>query len=167
MPQIKIHPPKQLPETKISEQEFQDWCNELEIWVGGDRDMARFMQDGIYSEWASQERDPERLAALSPRDPDRPAAELLNRDDVVDELLRQRRRELRAFIGQVARSASKNMYAAIVRHSTSLQWIYNKIRADYDIQQKGVHFLNVVELQYDPDTKTPSLLQVMEQNLFP
>ena len=118
--------------------------------------MARFMQDGIYSEWASQERDPERLAALSPRDPDRPAADLLNRDDVVDELLRQRRRELRAFIGQVARSASKNMYAAIVRHSTSLQWIYNKIRADYDIQQKGVHFLNVVELQYDPDTKTPA-----------
>ena len=127
MPQVKIHPPKQLPETKISEQEFQDWSNELEIWIGGDNDMARFMQDGIYSELQSQERNPERIQELSDRDPDRPAAGVPNRDDVVAELLRRRRRELRAFIGQVAQSASKNMYGAIVRHSTSLQLVYNKI----------------------------------------
>ena len=105
MPQVKIHPPTRLPETKISEQEFQDWTNELEIWIGGDNDMARFMQDGIYNEWASQKRNPERLTELSDRDPDRPAAGVANRDDVVAELLRKRRRELRAFIGQVARSA--------------------------------------------------------------
>ena len=92
MPQIKIHPPKQLPETEISEQDFQDWCNELEIWLGGDNDMARFMQDGIYSEWQSQERNPVRIQELSANDPERPAAGVLNRDDVVAELLRKRRR---------------------------------------------------------------------------
>ena len=72
------------------------------------------------------------------------------------ELLAKRRRQLRTFIGQVAKSASKNMYAVIVRHSTSLDWIYNKIREDYDIQTKGIHFLNIVDLTYDPETKTPA-----------
>jgi len=41
MPAIKIHPPKPLPEQAISEQEFQDWKNELEIWLGEDDSMAR------------------------------------------------------------------------------------------------------------------------------
>ena len=48
------------------------------------------------------------------------------------------------------------MYAAIVRHSTSLEWIYNKIREDYDIQTKGIHFLNIVDLEYNTETKTPA-----------
>merc|ERR1711867_67122 len=72
------------------------------------------------------------------------------------ELLAKRRRELRTSIGQVAKSASKNMYAGIVRHATSLNWIYNKIREDYDIQTKGIYYLNIVDVTYDPETKTPA-----------
>ena len=48
------------------------------------------------------------------------------------------------------------MCAAIVRHSTSLEWIYNKVREDYYIQTKGIHFLNIVNLEYNPETKTPA-----------
>ena len=48
------------------------------------------------------------------------------------------------------------MYVAIVRHSTSLDWIYNEVREDYEIQTKGIHFLNIVDLTYDPETKTPA-----------
>ena len=49
MPHIKIHPPKQLPEHSISQQEFEDWQNELEIYLGQDKTMARFMSDRIYN----------------------------------------------------------------------------------------------------------------------
>ena len=59
MPQIKIHPPKQLPEQVISQQEFEDWQNELEIYLGQDENMARFMTDGIYATWQSQEQNQE------------------------------------------------------------------------------------------------------------
>ena len=156
MPQIKIHPPKQLPEQAISQQEFEDWQNELEIYLGQDENMARFMTDGLYHEWSSQEQDPHWIPRVLDGDPDTPAEAVQNRDARVTELLAKRRRQLRTFIGQVAKSASKNMYAAIVRHSTSLEWIYDKIREDYDIQTKGIHFLNIVDLTYDPETKTPA-----------
>ena len=61
MPAIKIHPPKPLPEQAISEQEFQDWQNELEIWLGEDDNMARFMTGGRYHRWQSQEQFPHRI----------------------------------------------------------------------------------------------------------
>ena len=48
------------------------------------------------------------------------------------------------------------MYAGIVRHATSLEWVCNKVREDYDIQTKGIHFLNIVKLEYNPETKTPA-----------
>ena len=114
MPQIKIHPPKQLPEQSLSQQKSEDWQNELEIYLGQDESMARFMTDGIYETWTSQEVNHHRLDELNNRDPNRPEENAANREDVIAELLSKRRRELRTFIGQIAKIASKNMYAAIV-----------------------------------------------------
>ena len=101
--------------------------------------MARFMTDGIYADWTSQEVDPHRIDEVRAGDPHRPEQNAANHDAVLAELLSKRRRELRTFIGQIAKVASKNMYAAIVRHSTSLEWVYQKLREEYDIQTKGIH----------------------------
>ena len=94
MPQIKIHPPKQLPEQAISQQEFEDWQNELEIYLGQDENMARFMTDGLYHEWSSQEQNPNRIPAVLDGDPDTPAEAVQNRDARMTELLAKRRRQL-------------------------------------------------------------------------
>ena len=117
--------------------------------------MARFMTEGIYNTWTSQEENNQRIVELNERDPNRPEENAANRADVIAELLSKRRRELRTFISQIAKAASKNMYASIVRHSTLLEWVYNKLREEYDIQTKGIHFLNIVDLEYNPETKTP------------
>ena len=98
MPQIKIHPAKQLPEQSISQQEFEDWQNKLEIYLDQDENMARFMSDGRYSTCQSQEENPQQLQAVHDRDPGRPAADAANRADLLTELLAKRRRELRRFI---------------------------------------------------------------------
>ena len=127
MPAIKIHPPKPLPEQAISEQEFQDWQNELEIWLGEDDNMARFMTGGRYGTWRSQEAYPNRVEDLHPRDPERPQNDAANREDLLADLLAKRRRQLKTFLGQVAKCTSRNLYATIVRHATSLEWIYTKI----------------------------------------
>ena len=118
--------------------------------------MARFMQDGRYNQWQSQETNPHRILELDPDDPETPENNVQNRQGRLQELLVKRRRQLKRFLGQVAQCTSKNLYAAIVRHATSLEWIYTKIREDYDIQKKGIHFLNIVELKYDPEKKTPA-----------
>ena len=98
MPQIKIHPPKQLPEHSLSQQEFEDWQNELEIYLSQYDNMVRFMADGRYSTWDSQEENPNRIRELHQRDPDRPAADVQNREDVIADLLNKCRRQLRTFI---------------------------------------------------------------------
>ena len=112
------------------------------------------MIGGIYANWTSQEANPDRIVAVSAHDPNIPAEDAVNRPALQTELLNKRRRELRTFIGLIAKVAAKNMYAAIVRHSTSLQWVYNKIREEYDIQSRGIHFLNIIDIKYDPETKT-------------
>ena len=81
MPAMKIYPPKPLPEQVISEQEFQDWQNELEIWLGEDDNMARFMTEGRYNTWQSQEANPNRIADLNPNNLDRPEENVRNRQD--------------------------------------------------------------------------------------
>ena len=156
MPHVLLYPPQNLPETSLSEQQFSEWKNELEIYLGNDDQMARFMTGGKYDVWRSEERDPHRLEALHENDPDRPAPDARNRQDLMDELLDKRRRQLKTFLGQIAKCSSKNLYTTIIRHATSLEWIYRKIREEFDIQQKGVHFLNIIELKYHPDTHTPS-----------
>ena len=156
MPTLKIYPPCQLPDQGISEQDFQDWVTELEIYLGTDDDMARFMTDGKYDTWQSEERNPQRIQNVHAQDPDRPAADARNRQDLIEELLTKRRRQLKQFLGLVAKCASKNMYATIIRHATSLQWVYTRLRQDYDIQQKGVHFLNIIDMKWNPETKTPA-----------
>ena len=109
--------------------------------------MARFMIEGIYNTWTSQEENNHRIVELNERDPNRPEENDANRTDILAELLSKQHRELRTIIGQIAKAASKNMYAGIVRHSTSLEWVYNKLREEYDIQTMGIHFLNIIDLQ--------------------
>ena len=155
MPQIKIHPPIQLPEHSLSQQEFEDWTNELEIYLVQDESMARFMSGGVYKNWTSQEANPNRIPAVLDGDPQIPEENAANRAAVLTELL-SKRRELRTFIGQIAKVAANNMYAAIVQHSTSMQWVYDRIREEYNIQTKGIYFLHIINLQYDPETKTPA-----------
>ena len=72
------------------------------------------MTDGIYNTWLLQEESNHRIEELNERDPNRPAEDAANRADVQAELLSKRRIELRTFIGQIVKAASKNMYAGIV-----------------------------------------------------
>ena len=59
-------------------------------------------------------------------------------------------KELRQFVSLIGKYVHPDYYNPIVKHSTSLQWIYNKIRQDYAIETKGVHFMNIIDLKWDP-----------------
>ena len=69
MPGIKIFPPSQLPVKNLSQQQLEQWIVQLEIWLGQDNDMARFMERGIYQNWAADEVTPHRIVALHANDP--------------------------------------------------------------------------------------------------
>ena len=94
-----------------------------------------------------------RIQALNNQDPDlTPDATQAQRNT----LLGKRRRQLEVFISQVASCVSLNHYNTVVRHATSLEWVFLRIREDYGISQKGINFMNLRLIRYDPATMTPS-----------
>ena len=107
MQSIKIYPPAQLLDKNLSEQKFEAWQTELEVWLGEDDDMARFMGNGIYREWTSAEVLSNRIAAISA-------------NDVEGADLGKHRRQLKMFLSQVTKVVSDNHYNTVMRHATSL-----------------------------------------------
>jgi hypothetical protein len=136
MPAIKIYPPNPLPAKGVTNLLFDVWTHELEVYIQQDERLAVFLPRGAYHTWLPLDTNPDQLAAPQGNDA---AAQLP-----------VRRRELAAFLSVVAKACDIQHYHMITRHSTSLNFIYNKLREDYDIQQKGIHFFNIIDLKYEP-----------------
>ena len=71
-------------------------------------------------------------------------------------LLDKRRRQCQVFVSLVAKCVSENHYLEITRHATSLTWVFNLIKKDYDLKVTGIDFLNITDIKYDSDTMTPT-----------
>ena len=153
MPSIKIYPPSQLPDRNVNETEFNIWREELEVYLSQEADFQHFLPDGRYLEWQSQEVLPNRLAALKGADLTRHADQVAIISN--DALLHKRRRDLRTFLSIIGKCVSQGHYTSVIRHSHSFTEICNSLRSDYDIQKKGIHFFNLLDLAYDPDKMTP------------
>ena len=136
MPPIKIYPPAKLPEKGVTDLLFNVWTRELEIYLGQDERLTAFMTGGRYSAWEAGDTNPNYITVPAGKD----AAAILP----------TRRIELKTFLSIIAKSCSINHYNVVMRHSTSLQSIYNKLREDYDIQNKGIHFFRLLDMQYQP-----------------
>ena len=140
MAPIKIYPPAKLPEKGVTDMLFNVWVEELEVYLGQDDTLSVFMDGGAYAEWQAYDANADRI--------NQPQGE-----DAIAQLP-LRRRQLRTFLSIIAKSCDINHYNIVTRHSTSLQWIYTKLREDYDIQQKGIHFFNLLDLKFQPGTGT-------------
>ena len=64
-------------------------------------------------------------------------------------------RDLRTFLSIVAKCVSHGHYSSVLRHSTSFNNICDNFRQDYDIQKKGIHFFNILDLNYDVEKMMP------------
>ena len=117
---------------------FNVWVEELEVYLGQDETLSVFMDSGDYDKWLPFDTNANRI--IQPQGEDE------------NNHLPLPRRQLRTFLSIIAKSCYINHYNIITRHSTSLQWIYTKLREDYDIQQKGIHFFNLLDLQFQPGT---------------
>ena len=161
MTSIKVLPPTRLEEGKLSEEEFQIFQTELEVFLEVDTKYEIFMHDGKYKEWKSFEELQERIEALHAEDMtkienDATLANVVQKQAEVTKQLKEIRRLLRIFISLVAKCVTKNQYNRITRQCTSLKSIYVILRKDYDIETRGIHFLNIIDLKYDDATMTPT-----------
>ena len=144
MTQIKVYPPSQLPDRSVSETQFKIWIEELEVYLSQEEKFRVFLQGGDYDQWQAQESNPDRILGLKGEDLTRPA-----RSTETDTAkLKERVRDLRTVLSIVGKCVSQGHYEVVVRHSTSMQSIFDNLRCDYDIQQKGIHFLNILDASY-------------------
>ena len=137
---IKIYPPNQLPAEGISDAQFRVWKEELEVYLETENKFDKFLPGGRYAEWQAAEENENRI-------------EVHKAPDTAEQLTRIRK-DLRQFITLIAKYVNIDYYNPIIRHSTSLAWIYTKIREDFDIQQQGIHFFNILDLAWDPTGQT-------------
>ena len=103
-----------------------------------------FMSGGLYATWEPAEQFEHRIRSKHRNDSE-------NEDG---SKLSLRRRDLRTFLSIIGKYVAEAHYNTVIRHSTSLDFIYTRLREDYDIQQRGIHFLGLTDLQYD-SSKTP------------
>jgi len=148
MPGIKITAPEQLPEGAISEQRFLKYKTELEVYLASDERFRQFLPKGAYEVWNSAEGGNERIT-----DKKKVKRDNVEVDDTVS--LEDRNRDLTLFLSLIAKTVTENHYGVVMENSISLQFIYNMLRTDYNIQTKGIHFLNVLDLKFDKGTMKP------------
>ena len=154
MPTIKIYAPTQLPDRGVSETQFDIWCEELEVYLNQEDEFAQFLPNGKYSTWQSKEANTERIAVLHLDDrSDNQVQAVREREDT--DKLRSVRTKLRTVLALIGKCCPEGHYNSVIRHSTSIEWIYNTLRSDFDIKKKGIHFLNILNFKYDAEKTTP------------
>ena len=158
MPSIKIYPPTPLPDRGVSETSFNIWIEELEVYLGQEKDFEVFLKDGAYEKWESYETNPNRIPALKNEavaEAGATAEEIAEVQTQNEEKLKAIRKSLRTALSIVGKCVSQGHYNSVIRHSTSLQWIYDTLKCDYNIESKGIHFFNILDVKYDPSVSTP------------
>merc|ERR1719239_222416 len=108
MTSIKVLPPTRLEEGKLSEEEFQIFQTELEVFLEVDTKYEIFLHDGKYKEWKSLEEFPERVEALHAEDMtkienDAALANAVQKQAEATKQLKEIRRLLKIFISLVAK----------------------------------------------------------------
>ena len=136
MSSIKIYPPNTLPQEEISDVQFQIWRETLEVYLEVEEKFRKFLPGGRYQKWTPAETNENRI--IRAIEPDK------------TEDLQDIRRELRQFISIITKYVHQDYYNPIQRQSSSLQWIYDKLREDYDIKVRGIHFFNILDLTWEP-----------------
>ena len=137
---IKISKPERLPKEDVSEPDLHSWWNELLNYLNQDDDFHLFKKKGIYSSWTAAELDEDRITVI-------------HADDDATKL-NARIRQLNNYLTIIAGCCSKDQYMLVIRQATSLEWIWSELQIIYQHEHKGKQFLQIVDIQWNPDKDT-------------
>ena len=135
----------QLPDRNVSESEFNIWNEKLEVYQ---ESFQQFLKDGKYNTWKKEEEveNGKRNTELE-ADEGQDVNSTALAPYVIERLLKQENRDLRTFLSIIGKCVSQGHYSSVVKHSHSLEHMCSNLRKDYDIQKKGIHFFNILELK--------------------
>ena len=110
--------------------------------------------DDKYSEWRPLQNG-RRIPNISQEDPD--LAEVTREQNAgerqrkQDKLLLKRNSQLYKFIQMITDFIHYTEVEDVIQKCTSVEWIWQYLRKNYDIETKGVHFLKIAEVKPKED----------------
>jgi hypothetical protein len=136
MAPVMIYPQNKLPKQGFTELVFNEWREQLEIYLAQYSRLEVFMTNGIYGTWQAYVDNPKRITG--------PAG-----SDVIAQLS-VRQSELCTFLNIVAKACDIAYYDYIMHYSTSLQCIYDKLNENSSVKLQERHFSNLLDVHYEP-----------------
>ena len=140
MAQIKIRLPEKLPSEGLTPVKFKAWKGQLIIYLKQSVDYRRFLPGGFYANWSANDEVEDRIENLHAND---------NPQHNPEQRLSDRRTQLETFLSIIAGLCDASQYEDVMQRSTSVEWIWNLIESDHDIQKKGRHFLKLDAITFD------------------
>ena len=159
---LKIRPPEKLPAEGITKISFKVFWNQLRAYLEQDQSNYLFLPDGCYSEWLPGQHNAKRIASLA--DDDRENKKLIQaaaqpqRDQRVDledaqeSLLLKRNSQLSKFLTLIAVLCHYTEQDDIMQCATSMEWIQKYLQQHYNLECRGEHFLDVLNVVYKSET---------------
>ena len=140
---IKIRLPNKLPPSSegLTAVQFKAWKGQLIVYLKQNADFKRFLTGGCYATWSANDEHQDRLRTVHATD--QPAD-----NTQIPQRLAERQTQLETVLSIIAGNCDFSQYDDIMQRSTSIDWIWNLIESDYDIQKKGRHFLKVDEFSF-------------------
>ena len=155
---LRLKPPSPLPQGPISKVAFKVFFNQLKAYLEQDYTNYLFLPEGCYQEWGP-EQEGRRLTTLAEEDPENQKLiqQAAGRDNNIDlpaeqnRLLLTRNSQLSKFITLIAILCHYTEQDDISQCSTSFDWIIRYLRQHYNLENRGEHFLDVVNVVYSQD----------------
>ena len=155
---LRLKPPTPLPQGPVTKVAFKVFINQLKAYLEQDYNNYLFLPDGCYHVWGP-EQEGRRIQALSDQDPENQKLIQANegRDNRINleaeqnRLVVARNSQLSKFITLIAILCHYTEQDDITRCSTSFTWIVDYLKQHYNLESRGEHFLDVVNVVYSHD----------------
>ena len=155
---LRLKPPSPLPQGPVTKVAFKVFLNQLKAYLEQDLNNYLFLSGGAYENWGP-EQEGRRIGTLAEEDPElqklnQQVAAADGREPRLDlpaernRLLITRNAQLSKFITLIAILCYYTEQDDIIQCSTSMAWIITYLRQHYNLESRGEHFLDIVDVVY-------------------
>ena len=115
MPVLKIYPPNKLPDKNVTENQFNMWQEEIEVYLSQEKSFKYFLPGNAYDTWVSAEENSDRIPALkrehrAVENLDENIGQIITQEqanDINEELLDEYRTNLRTVLSIIGKCVSE------------------------------------------------------------
>ena len=153
---LRLKPPSPLPQGPVTKVAFKVFSNQMRAYLEQDHVNYMFLPEGCYSEWGPKQEG-RQITTLADEDPENRKLIQQNEAGRIDlhaeqqSLLLTRNAQLTKFVTLIAILCYYTEQDDIMQCSTSYGWIIDYLKQHYNLESRGEHFLDILDVVYTAD----------------